>query len=153
MEAFFFDSSALVKFYISEIGTAWVKSLGGPLARNRLYIARIAGVEVVSAITRRQRAGAIAANDAASALSDFRTDFADEYVIAEVDAALVSDAMGLAEGRALRGYDAVQLAAALKVNRQRLAAALPALTLISADLALNTAAIGEGLVVDDPNSH
>ena len=153
MEAFFFDSSALVKFYISETGTAWVKGLGDPLAGNRLYIARIAGAEVVSAITRRHRAGAIAAKDAASALVDFRTDFADEYVIAEVDAALVSDAMGLAEERALRAYDAIQLAAALKVNRQRLVATLPALTLISADLALNRAAIGEGLVVDDPNSH
>jgi len=130
VEAFFFDSSALVKFYIFETGTAWVKSLGDPLAGNRLYIARIAGVEVVSAITRRQRVGAIAANDAASALADFRTDFADEYVIAEVDAALVSNAMGLAERHALRSYDAVQLAAAMKVKFQRLAAALPAPTLI-----------------------
>jgi predicted nucleic acid-binding protein len=153
LEAFFFDSSALVKFYISEIGTGWVKSLGDPLAGNRIYLARIAGVEVVSAIIRRQRAGAIAANDAASALADFLTDFANEYVIAEVDAALVSDAMGLAERHALRGYDAIQLAAALTVNRQRLAVALPAPTLISADRALNTAAVVEGLVVDDPNYH
>jgi len=153
LAAFFFDSSALVKFYISETGTAWVKSLGDPLVGNRLYIARIAGVEVVSAITRRQRAGAIAANDAASALADFKIDFADEYVIAEVDAVLVSDAMALAERHALRGYDAIQLAAVLKVNRQRLAAALPASKLISSDLGLNTASLAEGLIVDDPNSH
>ena len=153
MEAFFFDSSALVKFYISETGTAWVKSLGDPVAGNRLYVARIAGVEVVSAITRSQRAGAIAGNDAATALADFRTDFADEYVIAELDAALLSEEMGLAERHALRGYDAVQLAAALTVSRQRLAASLPTPTLISADLALNNAAIDEGLAVDDPNSH
>lgn len=153
MAAFFFDSSALAKFYISETGTAWVKSLGDPHADNRLYIARIAGVEVVSAITRRQRDGVIAEDEAAGALADFRADFAGEYLIAEVDAELISNAMDLAERHALRGYDAVQLAAVLKVHEQRVSAGLPAPTLVSADLTLNSAAIGEGIVVDDPNGH
>jgi len=68
--AFFFDSSAIVKFYISETGTAWVTSLGDPL-RAIGSMSRDRWVEVVSAITRRQRAGAIAANDAASASQIF----------------------------------------------------------------------------------
>ena len=153
MEVFFFDSSALVKLYIQETGTAWAKNTGDPASRNRLYIARIAGVEVVSAVTRRQRAGAIDTNDAATALADFRQDFASQLLIVEIDAILVSNAMALAEKHGLRGYDAVQLAAVLEVHRQRSSSELPAPTLISADAALNEAALIEGLAVADPNNY
>jgi uncharacterized protein len=48
----------------------------------------------------------------------------------------------------LRGYDAVQLAAALEIHSQA-----PSLTLISADTGPNAAAMAEGLLVDDPNRH
>jgi hypothetical protein len=51
----------------------------------------------------------------------------------------------LARRHGLRGYDAVQLAAALEVH-----ANVPSLTLLSADANLDTAATGEGLLVDDP---
>ena len=61
--------------------------------------------------------------------------------------------MDLAEKYALRGYDAVQLAAALEVHNERLAFDLSAPTLISSDHALNDAAIAQGLTVDDPNLH
>ena len=61
--------------------------------------------------------------------------------------------MALAEKHALRGYDAVQLAAALEVQSQRIEDELPPPELISADTALNDAALLEGLKVDDPNNH
>jgi hypothetical protein len=61
--------------------------------------------------------------------------------------------MALAEQYALRGYDAVQLAAAVETQAYNLSVGLPVLTLISADAALNTAATAEGLAVDDPNNH
>lgn len=124
MNAFFFDSSALVKLHINETGTSWTKAIADPTTGNRLYIALIAGVEVVSAIVRRQRAGAINASDASTALSDFRRDFASQYVIIEMDAAFISQAMALAERHALRGYDAVQLAAALQAHQQQLTSGL-----------------------------
>jgi uncharacterized protein len=54
----------------------------------------------------------------------------------------------LADTYALRGYDAVQLAAAIEVRLQ-----VPALILVSADTELNTAATVEGLSVEDPNTH
>jgi uncharacterized protein len=76
-----------------------------------------------------------------------------EYVPLDVTDALVMDAMQLAETYALRGYDAVQLGAALQVNLRSLALGLPGLTLVSADVALNTAAVVEGLTTDDPNTH
>ena len=42
----------------------------------------------------------------------------------------------------------VQLAAAIEVHSQ-----VPSLTLLSADVELNTAATAEGMTVDDPNNH
>ena len=148
----FFDSSAIVKRYVNEIGTAWILGLVGPTSGNHSYLASVTGVEVVSALTRQQRSGSLAATDAAAALAAFRHDFANEYRIVEISAALVDAAMALAEKHALRGYDAVQLAVALQVHGHVLASGTT-LTLVSADLALNTAATAEGLTVDDPNAH
>lgn len=46
-----------------------------------------------------------------------------------------------------------EFAAALGLKNERLADGLPLPTLISADTDLNTAAQGEGLLVEDPNAH
>jgi hypothetical protein len=59
----------------------------------------------------------------------------------------------VAETYGLRGYDAVQLAAALDVNTSYHAAGLPTITLISADAELNAAATSEGLTVENPNNY
>jgi predicted nucleic acid-binding protein len=118
-----------------------------------VYVARITLVELVSAITRRQRRGDLTASDAADALTDLRADFASDYLTIEVTAPLVGQAEALAERHALRGYDAVQLAAAVQVNAILVAAGGAPLTLISADLDLNIASAAEGLAVDDPNTH
>jgi predicted nucleic acid-binding protein len=151
--AFFFDSSGIVKRYVNEIGTAWVTGIVAPTAGNRIYVAGITGVEVVSAVTRRQRSGSLTPGGAANTLSRFRRDFATEYRIVAITPALLTQAMSLAETHGLRGYDAVQLSAVLTVNRRRLARGLPALTLVSSDAELNAAATVEGLMVDDPASH
>jgi len=140
MATYFLDSSAVVKRYINEVGTAWMVSLLDPTAENVVYIARIAGAEVISAIARRGRGGGIDPTDAANAIAQFRVEFTSAYSVVEITPALVQQAMDLAENHALRGYDAVQLAAAWEVNDQCLALGLPALTLISADAALNAAA-------------
>ena len=71
----------------------------------------------------------------------------------ELTPSLVTAAMLVARKHGLRAYDAVQLTAALEVNRKRQAMGLPAVTLISADQDLNAAAIAEGIAVDDPNTH
>jgi hypothetical protein len=60
--------------------------------------------------------------------------------------------MNIAEGHALRGSDAIQLAAAIEANLAA-AAVGEVLTLVSADAELNAAAVAEGLAVDDPNLH
>ena len=148
MAEYFFDTSAVVKRYVHEVGTAWVQGLAAPAAGNLLFLVRITQAETVAAVTRRERSGHISPHDSATALADFQYDFAHQYIIVEVSAAVVTQAAALARNYALRGYDAVQLAAALEVS-----ARIPSLTLLSADADLNAAATAEGLMVDDPGNH
>ncbi len=148
MATFFLDTSTVLKRYVQEIGTAWVKALAAPSARHSLFLVRITLAESVAAITRRERGGSITPEDAATAVADFQLDFARQYRVVEVSAGLVAQAATLARQHALRGYDAVQLAAGLEIHSQ-----VPSLTLLSADVELNAAVTAEGLVVDDPNSH
>lgn len=153
MATYLFDSSALAKRYVTETGTAWVQALSHPAAGHSVYVARITLVELVSAIVRRKKRGDLTPTAAAAALADIRADFASSYSVIEVTAKLVAQAEVLAEKHALRGYDAVQLSAALEVNAAYVAVGLTPLTLISADLDLNAAGTAEGLNVDDPNTH
>lgn len=53
------DTSAVVKRYVSETGSAWINALCDPASGNSLHIARITAVEVVSALARRNRKGDI----------------------------------------------------------------------------------------------
>jgi predicted nucleic acid-binding protein len=151
--AYFFDSSAIVKRYVREAGTDWVRDITEPVAGHRLYVARIAGVEVVSALTRQGRSDNFSAADLVSAMAQFRQDFEHQYHAVDITATLIIRAMALAEAHALRGYDAVQCAAALEVHTYRRAFGMSRLTLVCADGALNAAATTEGLLVEDPNSY
>jgi predicted nucleic acid-binding protein len=49
MAGYFVDSSALVKRYVQEDGTSWVRRLTRRSARNPIYLARITAVEVTAA--------------------------------------------------------------------------------------------------------
>jgi predicted nucleic acid-binding protein len=149
---YFVESSALVKRYAQETGSAWVEVLTDPQAGHHLYVARITAVEV-AAVTRRQRGGAFAAADAAAALADFADDLAHHYRQVDITSRLITQAIQLAKTYALRGYDAIQLAAVLTVHVAREAQGLSRLTLVSADRELNGAALAEGVRVDDPNIH
>jgi hypothetical protein len=153
MAVYFLDSSAVVKRYAEETGSAWVAAVTDPQVGHRLYLARITAVEVVAAMMRRQRGGAMTAADATTALTDFSDDLAQQYLQIDITTSLLTQAMQLAATYALRGYDAVQLAAALTVHHARAALRFPPLTLVSADQELNTAARTAGVLVDDPNTH
>jgi uncharacterized protein len=133
---YFFDSSALVKRYVQETGSAWVQALCQQASPQDQYIARIAGVEVISAIARRGKAGDLSPSALATALNRFHEDFARSYEIVEISPAIVARAMEFARRRCVRQI-----------------LGLPVLTLVSADANLNSAAVAEGLVVSNPNDH
>ena len=150
--AYFVDSSAVVKRYVLETGTAWVRGITRRRSSTYIYVALITAVEVTSAIARR-RGVTLSAAQASSLLSRFRKHLAGRYFPSQITPALVSDAMTLANRHRLRAYDAVQLAAALDVYRDWSASRLGPFVFVSADRALNAAATAEGLPVEDPNLH
>lgn len=150
--ACFVDSSALVKRYVAESGTTWVRAELDPTAGSTVFIARVTAVEVIAAITRRERGASLASADANTARARLRAHLDGQYQIVEVDEPVIERGMLLAEQHGLRGYDAVQLAAALQVNASYVAAGQPPIILISADTDLNAVATAEGLVVEDPNT-
>ncbi len=148
MADYFLGTSAIVKRHVHETGTAWVRSLAASASGNFLYLARITEVEVTAAIARRRGQPGFDVAQANVALGLFRQDLAQDYRIAEITVPLLQRAADLADRHALRGYDAVQLAAALQVRLQ-----VPQLILVSGDGDLNFAAAAEGLPVENPNAH
>jgi predicted nucleic acid-binding protein len=150
---YYLDSSALVKRYVAEIGTDWIGRLCAVEAGNTLYTARVSGAEIAAAMFRREREGALAAADVQAAISQFKADFRRRYHIVEITDQLVDTAMALVERHALRGYDAVQLAAALELHGTRSALSLSPIHFVCADERLNQAADREGLVTENPNQH
>jgi len=153
LTAFFVDSSALVKRYVLETGTAWVRGLTRQSPSRLIYIAHITAVEVTCAVARRRKGKTLTPPRASSILRRFRQHLAARYIVIEVTPDLLDEAMRLGNAHALRAYDAVQLAVALEVNRSHQADGFGPVTLISADQALNDAATAEGLTVEDPRSH
>lgn len=75
MSAYFFDSSGLAKRYLIEPGSTWVIRIFKPSAKNTIFVARIAGVEVVSAIARRRKGLAITPANSKKAISRFQRYF------------------------------------------------------------------------------
>ena len=155
MPVYFLDSSAVIKNYLSETGSIWLRGLVNAAPRHELYVSRLAHVEVIAALTRRARGGRITPTDAANLISQFKAHLTTDFQVLEINLPLILQAVALAEKHGLRGYDAMQLAAALAIHTQLVALGLSSLgyTFIAADVELNNAANAEGLRVDDPNLH
>ena len=153
MSAYFFDSSGLVKRYLNETGSNWVIGLFKPSAKNLIFAARIAGVEVVSAIARRRKGLTITQVNANKAIFRFKREFRKRFVKINLTPQLTEEAMVLADIHELRGYDAVQLASAIEANNERVSKGFSPIIFISADNNLNSAANAEGLAVENPNDH
>jgi predicted nucleic acid-binding protein len=153
LSAYFFDSSALVKRYVAEIGSTWVSGLFDPQASAECYAARITLVEVAAVLTRRARGGHPPGPQVGVTVALLDGEFPRMLTPVGISTAIIIRAFSLVQNHALRGYDAVQLAAALQVNSVRFALGASALTLVSADAELNAAAAAEGLAVEDPNAH
>lgn len=154
MAFLFFDSSSLVKKYISETGTNLVRKLLNAAPGHEIYVSRITEVEVTAAIVRRKKSGSLGASGAALALQQMRNDFRIRFRILDIGAIVTSQACAIAEAHALRGYDAVQLASAIHIYNRLLSLGVNpgqiAFTFISSDDELNSAAQTEGLNIDNP---
>ena len=116
MPAYLLDSSAIVKFYVAESGTTWVRSFTDS-EDNIIHVSGLARVETVAALTRRLRRNDIFQAEFNDACDDLQQDFATQYRIVALTGEIIEDAAALAQKHGLRAYDAVQLAAALDTSR------------------------------------
>lgn len=144
MAHYYFDSSALVKRYVVETGTNWINNLCATDTGHMLYVVRISGAEIIAALFGRVRTGTLALSDAQAAATQFKTDFRNRYQIVEITEQSIDSAMTLAEKHSLRGYDSVQLAAALELQTVRASLSLSPITFVCADDQLNATATAEG---------
>ena len=107
------DTSALVKLYVEEAGTR------GVVARvehaEAVATALITYAEARAALARYRREGGITGADLRRAVRELDRDWR-TYNIVDLSDSLVHSAGALAERHALRGYDAMQLAAAMELR-------------------------------------
>jgi len=153
VNAYFLDTSALVKRYVPEIRTNWILSITDPATGHDLAIAQITWVEVLSDLARRQREGSLSAEQFVVTLQDFRYDFENLFQVIEIDQALIETAGELVIQYPLRAYDAVQLASALRFQSNLAQIPNDQLVFISADNRLLNMDQSEGLVTDNPNNY
>jgi predicted nucleic acid-binding protein len=153
MTTYYVDTSALVKRYIDEVGSDWIRTTLSQSPPPCLIVVNLAIVEMTSALARRRRDGLLTPPEYAQVQDAFRSDCLSEYrIVAAVDS-IIDEANRLLERYPLRAYDAVHLAAAVVTNRHLLADGLAPLAFLSADDRLNDAALAEGIAVDNPNRH
>jgi predicted nucleic acid-binding protein len=145
----FLDTSAVVKRYILEAGTSEVHRLADPAITDSVHIAHITIVECVAAVARRARVGDLSDEAALVATENFLGDCDRLYDIVPIETTVVARAVALACTHVMRGYDAVQLAAALCV---RDATSPDGLILVSADRRMCQIARAEGMDVIDPTA-
>jgi uncharacterized protein len=93
MAVYFVDSSALVKRYIHEIGSAWVLNLFNPTLNSEILMAAITSFEIVAAITRRMRNGNASEIEAKYVCNLFKNDLISEYQVVEIIGNIINSAM------------------------------------------------------------
>ncbi len=112
MSCYFLEATAFAKLFVRETGTDALIRLMEAVEDNRKLIAASTPLEVYAAIRRRERSGAIAAEDAATALDNLRMEAA-RMVQEPLNPAVLEAARQLLDRTALRWPDALQLAAAV----------------------------------------
>ena len=154
MTTYFLDSSALIKRYVQERGSGWIRSLASPAAGHTWLLARATMVEVYSAVARRAREGSVPAADCALAAEAFTAHALTQYDFVELDYRVIRRARQLLDRHVLRALDAIQIASALIANDVLVAtASLPDLVFLSSDDRMNQVALAEALAVDNPALH
>lgn len=155
MSHYFLDSSAVVKRYANEIGSNWIRTIIAPGTGFSVILCEITQAEVTAALARTHRAGNITQADRDTLVSLFLRHCQIEYDLVPVTRQIIHQAVVLNQQHKLRGYDSVQLAAALEASIiLRHSVTTPVqLTFVAADADLLAAANLEGLVTENPLNH
>jgi predicted nucleic acid-binding protein len=151
MPGCFLDTSALVKHYHPELGSAELDQLWND-PRNVLVASRLSGVEIISAFAGKGRTGTITASDFDTLTRRFAADIVSKRLttvrllvlhLKEADRLLRQYALSLQ----LRTLDALQLAVALDLKKRGIVNEF-----VCSDKNLLGVAASEGLAVLNPES-
>jgi len=158
MAFYYFDASALVKYYITEPGSTWVRQVideQDPVSRQSRHIilvAEITRVEVAAGLAVIERVGRIKRAERDRAYHRFMSQLAHRYAIMPLRADDFATAAHLTQQHPLKAYDAIQLATALRSHRL-LADHQLTFTFVTGDTTLIAAAQAEELLTDNPFDH
>jgi uncharacterized protein len=149
---YYFDTSALVKRYVRESGSIWVRSIIANQG-NAVFTAEITLAEVAAVLAAHSRApGGITVKHKERVLAQFLADCQEIFTLLSIERRLIDSAVQLAQRYRLRGYDAVQLATAVSAFEILKDAGVD-LVFVTNDQDLLQAAQAEGLAIDDPLQH
>ena len=148
---YFLDTSALLKRYIEEKGSAYIRRLLA-LSHESFHQSFLTPLELTSAVYRQHRAGLLSHEELTQLLNAYRVHTREQYATILHSDSLMSQAATLITQHPLRTLDAIQLAAALNL-RTSLPVNAPPFTFLSADDRLVAVARREHLLVENPNDH
>ena len=159
MAFYYFDTRALVKRYVTEIGSTWVEQVCAAQDEtlneriNVILVSELTFVEVAAAIAKRvHKTKELDTQKGEDAYALFVKQAGVEYQLVPLTTECIHSAAALAHKHALRAYDALQLAlgvhadALLKENELTL-------PFVAADKVLLQTAQSEGLATDSPHHH
>jgi len=129
----YFDTSATVKLYLAEAGSVQLEQLYDETPQ--VFCHEIGFVETRAALAAACRQQRVDDEQHRTLVTDFRYDWINNFSSMPTDEPLLERAAELAEGFALRGYDAIHLASADRIRLH-----LPGLRFVSFDRDLNRAA-------------
>jgi predicted nucleic acid-binding protein len=144
----YLDTSALVKLYVQEAGTARLLELTHPDVGHRLVILALSRIEFRAAIRRRSKLGAIDDEIAQQLIGNFEIHVANLFQVQPLNEKVLGEAIAIVDRHYLRAYDALQLGGCLVLKE--LAGSTMEVQFICADNVLLDAARSEGLAVVNP---
>ena len=149
----YFDTSALLKRYVTESGSDWVQALLAVSSPLFVLTSPLTLVEATCAFARRLREGVLTTSEHSVVESAFDYDVRHSYGVLEIRPLTLETARQLVWRYPLRAYAAVHLSTAWLANEQLVRAGEPPLTFICADDRLLAFAQAEGMSVENPNRH
>lgn len=139
----FLDTSAWIKSYIEEDGSAEVRNFMSDKSQNRENIFAASAVtyaEMIATFRRGLKGGRLTENEYKGILSDFRDKW-DDFFIPEVDCTHIEKSGRYAEKYTLKGCDAFQLSSAIASHAN---------VFVCSDYDLTDAAKDGGFIVWNP---
>jgi predicted nucleic acid-binding protein len=153
MPSYYFDTSALAKRYVVEVGSPWVQGICAQQSGQTIYTSVLTQPEIVSALQRRVREGIFEAHQAQHLAQQVVAHMTQSYALAAITPPVVTQACVLLQRHPLRAYDALHLACALAVREALEQQQLSVPVFVAADDTLLAAAAAEGFPVDNPLQH